>query len=338
MGAGKYLLIRAAAALPMLWVLLTVVFVVLRVMPGDPAAAMLGGHAVPAATLEAFRRRLGLDQPLAVQYVQYLLGIARGDLGQSARTGLPVWSELALRLPPTVELAVAALCVAAVAGVISGAIAATAADRSLDHALRGVHIAALAAFIPWIGLMLKLIFSVWLGWLPTGGRIGIFEQLEYRPRTHFVLLDALMLGDWTLALDALAHLILPAITLGFVLSGTLGRMSRASVLETLSHDYIRTARAKGLGGGRVVAAHALPNALMPIVTVFGLQFAMLLGGAVLTEWTFNWPGIGRYLLESIQARDFPAIQGCVVLIAGMVSLVSLAVDLIYSWLDPRVRY
>lgn len=338
MNAGRYLLTRLAVTIPMLWALLTVVFVVLRVMPGDPAAAMLGGHAVPQATLDALRERLGLDQPLAVQYARYLWAVAQGDLGQSARTGHLVWSDLLLRLPATLELALAAMLVAAAVGLCTGIAAATAADRPVDHAMRLVNIGAFAAFIPWIGIMLKLIFSVWLGWLPTGERFDVLQALTFTPTTHFVVLDALLQRNWALLADALAHLLLPAATLGFVLSGLVGRMSRASLIEVLAQEYVRTARAKGLSAGRVLRVHALRNALIPVVTVIGLEFALLMGGAVLTETTFNWPGIGRYLLEAIQARDFTAIQGTVVVIAVLVTTVNLLVDVSYAWLDPRVRY
>ncbi|HET7559213.1 MAG TPA: ABC transporter permease [Limnochordia bacterium] len=338
MGVGRYILARIGATVPMIWVLLTLVFVVLRVLPGDPALAMLGGHAVPQATIDNLRRQLGLDRPLIVQYGDYLWGVLHGNLGQSSRTGHLVLQDVLAHLPATLELAACALVVAALVGLVSGVFAATHADGPGDHAMRLLNIAAFATFIPWVGIMLKLIFSVTLHWLPTGDRLDPMNSILFTPITHFYLLDALLERDWGVLRDALTHLVLPSVTLGLVLSGFVGRVTRAGTLEVLGQDYVRTARAKGLSGGQVVRRHVLRNTMIPVVTVIGLQFALLMAGAILTETTFNWPGVARYLLDSIRARDFAAIQGTVVVIGLFVTSVNLLVDVAYAWIDPRVKY
>lgn len=334
---ARYAATRLLLTIPVLWVLLTIIFVLLRVMPGDPVLAMLGGRNVSPEVVAEYRQRLGLDRPIWVQYGEYLARIARGDFGRSLRTGRPVLEELMARFPATLELAVAAMVVAAVVGLVGGMLAATRPDRPVDHAIRLANIGLFAVPIFWLGLMLQMVFAVRLRWFPVGGRLDPVTASLFEPRTGFLTLDALLAGDWRVLGSALHHLVLPAFTLGLALSGVVGRLSRARLLEELSSDYVRTARAKGLPEIRVVARHALKNAFIPIVTLIGLQLALLLAGAVLTETVFSWPGIGRYLLTSIDYRDFPAIQGSVVFIALFISLVNLLVDLTYPLLDPRVR-
>lgn len=335
---GRYIAARIGLMVPILLILVSVMFVILRIMPGDPVLAMLGGRNVSPEVIEEYRRRLGLDRPIAVQYVEYLGQILRGDFGVSMRTGRPVIQELMDRFPATLELAVAGMAVAFALGLAGGMLAATRADRPADHAMRLASVGFFAMPVFWLGLMLQMIFSVRLGWFPVGGRLDPVTQALFEPITGFYALDALIQRDWSALGAALRHLVLPAVTLGLVLSGLVGRLSRTRLLEVLSADYIRTARSKGLGERRVLWVHALRNALIPIVTVVGMQFALLLAGAVLTETVFSWPGIGRYLLTSIDYRDFPAIQGTVVFIALFVSLVNLLVDLAYPLIDPRVRF
>ncbi|MDR7543455.1 MAG: ABC transporter permease [Armatimonadota bacterium] len=338
MGVGRYILARLALTVPMLIILLTVVFLILRVIPGDPCLAMLGGRNVGPEQIQNCRQALGVDRPVWVQYLAYLGGIGRGDFGDSIRTGLPVITELLLRFPATIELAVAGMLVATLLGMSTGIFAATHSDRLADHVIRLFNIAAFAMPVFWIGLMLLIIFAVNLRWLPVGGRLDPVTGAFFDPVTGFYVLDTLLRGNLEAFVDVVRHLVLPATTLGLVVSGFIGRMSRTSMLEVLGREYVTTARSKGLREATVVGRHALRNALIPIVTVIGLQFALLMGGAILTETVYSWPGIARYLLESIENRDFPAIQGTVVFIALFISAVNLAVDVFYARLDPRVRY
>ncbi len=338
MGVGRYILARLALTIPMLLILMTVVFLILRVIPGDPCLAMLGGRNVGPEQIASCRTSLGVDRPIPEQYVKYVGGILRGNFGDSIRTGLPVITELLERFPATIELAFTGMFVAILLGMLTGIFAATHSDRPADHIVRMFNIASFAMPIFWIGLMFISIFAVRLGWLPVGGRLDPVGGASFEPVTRLYLLDALIQRDIPTFLDALRHLVLPAITLGLVVSGFIGRMSRTSMLEVLGKEYVTAARAKGLRERVVIGKHALRNALIPIVTVIGLQFALLMGGAILTETVYSWPGVARYLLDSIENRDFPAIQGTVVFIALFISAVNLGVDVLYARLDPRVRY
>jgi peptide/nickel transport system permease protein len=337
-GVGRYILARLALTVPMLLILLTIVFLILRVIPGDPCLAMLGGRNVGPEQIQSCRVQLGVDRPLAVQFLRYLGGIAHGDFGDSIRTGLPVTTELLERFPATFELAIIAMLIATLMGMMTGIYAATHSDSPIDHAIRLFNIASFAMPIFWIGLMLLVTFAVILRWLPVGGRMDPVAGALFEPITRLYLVDTLLRGDLGAFADVLRHLILPALTLALVVSGFIGRMSRTSMLEILGREYVTAARAKGLHERVVVGKHALRNALIPIVTVIGLQFALLMGGAILTETVFSWPGVARYLLESIENRDFTAIQGTVVFIALFISAVNLIVDVAYARLDPRVRY
>lgn len=337
-GVGRYILARLALTIPMLLILLTIVFLILRVIPGDPCLAMLGGRNVGPEQIRNCRQALGVDRPIYVQYLAYVGGIVRGDFGDSIRTGLPVIAELLERFPATLELAGTGMLVATALGMGTGVYAAAHSDRAADHTIRLFNIASFAMPVFWIGLMFISIFAVQLGWLPVGGRLDPIIGAAFEPITRFYLLDTLLQRDVPAFIDAVRHLILPAATLGLVVSGFIGRMSRTSMLEVLVRDYITAARAKGLPEAVVIRRHALRNALIPIVTVVGLQFAILMGGAILTETVYSWPGIARFLLESLENRDFPAIQGTVVFIALLISAANLAVDVLYARLDPRVRY
>ncbi len=338
MGVGRYILARLALTIPMLLILLTVVFLILRVIPGDPCLAMLGGRNVGPEQIASCRTSLGVDRPVYVQFLSYLRGIVRGDFGESIRSGLPVLTELFERFPATIELAFSGMFIAVLLGMLTGIFAATHSDRPSDHAVRLFNIASFAMPIFWIGLMFISIFAVRLRWLPVGGRLDPVTGAAFEPITRFYLLDTLLQRDIPTFLDVLRHLIMPAFTLGLVVSGFIGRMARTSMLEVLGKEYVTAARSKGLTERVVIGKHALRNALIPIVTVIGLQFALLMGGAILTETVYSWPGVARFLLESIENRDFPAIQGTVVFIALFISAVNLSVDILYARLDPRVRY
>ena len=337
-GVGKYIVQRVLLTIPMLFILLSTVFLMLRLMPGDPVLAMLGGRNVSPELIEQRRREWGLDKPLGTQYVNYFWRIFHGDFGRSSRTGKPVIEELKSRLPATLELAIWGIFFAALFGITSGIWAAVRADSPTDHAIRIFHIGSFAIPIFWLGLMLQMIFAVQLNWLPVAKRVTGIYAYTFHPITGFYLLDAIILRDGKLLLDVLKHLFLPSVTLGIALTGFLGRMTRAAMLEVLDADYVTTARSKGLKERVVILKHALRNALIPIVTVMGLQFAILMGGAVLTETVFSWPGIAGFLVRSLDARDWNAIQGTIVFIGIFIATINLIVDIFYSIIDPRVRY
>ncbi len=337
-GITRYALQRLLLTVPMLLILLTLVFLILRVMPGDPVAAMLGGRNVSPQLMDEYRHKMGVDRPIPVQYIDYLGDIVRGDFGDSFSTSKPVVSEIFLRFPATLELAFFGLMFAWIFGFGTGLLAAVRVDRPIDHVVRIFHIGSFAMPLFWLGLMLQVIFAVKLGWFPVATRIGGRIAFTFQSKTGFYLFDAIMSGNGKVIADVAKHLVLPSITLGFAQAGLLGRMTRASMLEVLDADYVTTARAKGLKERIVVMRHALRNALIPIVTVFGLQFAILMGGAVLTETVFSWPGIASFLVRSIESRDWPAIQGAIVFIAIFISVINLLVDIAYSFIDPRVRY
>lgn len=324
--------------IPMILILITIVFLILRVIPGDPVQAMLGGRNISKEYLQQAREKMGLDRPLYSQYFEYLWGLLRGDMGQSFRTGKPVLHELLLRIPATIELAFCGMTIALILGISTGVWAAVRSDTFIDHGLRLFHIGAFAVPLFWMGLMFQIIFAVFLNWFPVGNRLDALSLATFQPVTGFYLLDILIKGNLKLFLEGIRHIFLPALTLGIIQAGLLGRMSRANMLEIIDHDYVKTARAKGLTERIVIFKHALRNAMIPILTVFGLQFAILMGGAVLTETIYSWPGVARFLITSVNARDFPAIQGSIVIIALFISTINLTVDVIYAQLDPRVRY
>lgn len=337
-GVTRYIVQRVVLTVPMLFILVSVVFLVLRIMPGDPVLAMLGGRNVSPKLIAQKRHEMGLDKPLLTQYVEYMGGILHGDLGRSTRTGKPVAQELIARLPATLELALWGMIFAAVFGLPTGILAAVRADKPSDHLMRVLHIGSFALPIFWVGLIFQVFFAVKLQWLPVAGRLSGRFAFTFQRVTGFYLLDALLLGDKEILGDVVKHLILPGVTLGLAQMGFLGRVTRAAMLEVLDTEYVTTARSKGLVERRVILRHALRNALIPIITVFGLQFAMLMGGAVLTETVFSWPGIASFLIQSLKYRDWWALQGTIAFIGVFVATVNLVVDLLYSVIDPRVRY
>jgi peptide/nickel transport system permease protein len=303
---SRFLVRRLVLAIPVLLGVATLVFSLIHLIPGDPAQAMLGDAASPESVIE-LRTRLGLNRPLHVQYAAFLMGVARGDLGVSLRTNERVSSAIAARLPATVELALAAMLVAVVIAIPTGIVAAVWSGTGVDHAATTLALVGLSMPTFWLGPLLGLVFSVELGWLPVSGR------------------------------GTVAHLVLPAITLGLPLAAVLARMTRASLMDELGETYVTAARARGLSEARIVLRHAFRNSLIPIVTVLGLQVGGVLTGAVITETIFAWPGVGRLLIQSIGFRDYPLVQGCILLIAVTYVSVNLLTDMAYAFLDPRIR-
>ncbi len=321
----------------MIFIMLTIVFVVLRIMPGDPVSAMLGGQA-PQKVIDQKKEELGLNKPIVVQYVDYLGQLARLDLGKSMIFNQDVGQPIMEKLPATIELTFFGMLVSLAVGVPLGAASARRRRTGRDTAARLYASVVYCIPVFWMGLMLQLIFGVWLDWFPVAGRTGARVDVSTFSWSGFYLIDTLRVGNLAAFGDVLWHLVLPAFTLGTVLSGIFVRLTRANMLDVLRSDYILAARARGIPERRVVYNHGLRNALIPIVTMLGLQVSLLLAGAILTESTFSWPGMGRLLLERISLRDYPVIQGVIVVYTLFVSLVSLLVDLLYAAIDPRVKY
>ena len=303
----SYITRRLVLTVPVLFGVATLVFSLIHLVPGDPAQAMLGDGASPE-DIAQLRTRLGLDRPLTEQYARYLRGLVRGDLGTSLRTQQPVTTQIAERLPATVELASAAMLVAVALALPLGLIAAVWRGTWVDQSAMGLALVGISVPGFWLGPLLALVFAVELGWLPVSGR------------------------------GTLAHLVLPAITLGSALAAILARMTRASVLEELRELYVVAARARGASRVRAVVVHALRNSLIPVVTILGLQLGAVLTGSIITETIFSWPGVGRLLIQSINFRDYPMVQGCILLIAVTYVTMNLLTDLVYGWLDPRIRF
>lgn len=331
----KYTVKRILQLIPVLLGVSIVVFLIMRVFSPDPAPVVLGQHATQEA-MDAWRTQQGLDQPLLVQYLNFLLGALTGNFGNSYYTNKPVIDEIMARFPATVELAICAIIFAAVVGVVLGTVAAVKKGKAVDHVSMFIALVGVSMPIFWLGILFIILFSGVLGVLPSGGRID--PMLMPVGGTGLYVIDTLFSGDTEALADAAKHLILPALALGMYSMAIITRMTRSSMLETLDQDYIRTARAKGLSGGKVVRHHALRNAMIPVTTVIGLQFGSLLGGAVLTETVFAWPGVGAYTVECIQKSDFPEVQAMVLIIATVYVIINLVVDLIYAALDPRIKY
>lgn len=337
-GLRAYIIMRTLLTIPMVFILVTVIFFVMRVIPGDPVSSQLGPRGGPELR-ERLTRELGLDQPVSVQYVNYLSRIVRLDLGSSLIFGnRPIVDELSERLPATLELIIPSLLVAVGFGVIAGTFAAQHRKDVVDYSLRLFSITAYSIPVFWLGLMLQVIFSLWLKLTPVAGRIDAVIGTTLQRRTNLLVLDSIISGNWPALGSALLHLVLPSVALGLILTGVFLRLSRINVIETLVQDYILAARARGIRENVVVYRHALSNALIPIVTLIGLQFSVLLAGAVLTETTFSWPGMGLYLVERIGQRDYTAVQGVIIVFALSVAIISLLTDIVYAFLDPRVRY
>ena len=331
----RYSATRLGLAPVMLWLIATLVFLLLRVAPGDPVDAVLGSRA-PAAAKAAMRARLGLDQSLLDQYLDYLHGLIQGDLGQGLINQEPVSNIISRTLPASLELSVVALVVAAIVGLSIGFSGIARPEGKLDLAgrLYGLGTYALPPF--WVAMLVQLLFAVSLGWLPVGGRFP--PSLMPPQGSGFYLIDSVFALDLTALRGTIRHLVLPAGTLALLLSGTFTTALRLNLRRTLRGDYVEAARSRGLSETQVVLRHGLPNALLPVLTIAGITVASLIGGALLIEVTFSWPGIALRLQEAINQRDYPVVQGIVVVIAALVVLVSVAVDLLVAALDPRIRY
>ncbi len=332
---GQYIGRRLIALIPILLGVSAAAFLLVHLLPGDPAIAYLGERARPEA-LVRMRHEWGLDRPLPVQYAVYLWHAARGDFGQSLDSHRRVLDEFLPRFPATIELSLGAITVALIIGIPIGLLSASRPNSLVDRFGMGLALTGVSLPVFWLGLMLVYVFSVFLHVLPTTGQIGVNFSLA--PITRIDFLDALLTGDFAAAADVVRHLILPSVTLSTFSMAIIARMTRASMLDALHQDYIRTAYAKGLAGRAVIVGHGLRNALLPVVTVIGLQVGSLLTGAILTETIFSWPGVGRFMYDSILFRDYPVILAGILLFSLVFVLVNLCVDVLYAFLDPRIRY
>jgi dipeptide transport system permease protein len=332
----RFVLTRLGLVVPTFLGIILLTFTLIRLVPGDPVEVRVGERGISPERRAELLHQMGLDQPLYVQFFDYVGGVLQGDLGISVITQRPVMEEFLSLFPATVELAIFALIFAVMIGLPVGVIAAVKRGSVFDHTVMGASLTGYSMPIFWWGLLLILLFSVNLGWTPVAKRLS--DDFFVDEVTGFMLIDTLLSDEKGSFLNALKHLILPTIVLGTVPLAVIARMTRSAMLEVLGEDYIRTARAKGLGIYRIVAIHALRNALVPVVTVIGLQVGTLMGGAILTETVFSWPGIGKWLLESIGRRDYPALQGGVLVIAALVMAINLLVDLLYGVLNPRIRH
>jgi len=333
----RFLLRRLALTVPTFVALMFVTFMMIRLVPGDPIEVRRGERGISPERLAELRHEMGLDQPIWKQFVDYVWGLLHGDFGVSIITKNPILQEFLHLFPATIELSVCALLFATIIGIPAGVIAASRRGGVYDQTLMGLALTGYSMPIFWWGLILILIMSNTLHLTPVSGRVDLIKY--YYPQvTGFMLIDSLISGQKGAFLDAVRHLILPTIVLGTVPLAIIARMTRSSMLEVLEEDYVRTARAKGLAPYRVIGIHALRNALIPVVTVIGLSIGSLLAGAVLTETIFSWPGVGKWLIESIGRRDYPALQGGIMLISSIVIVVNLLVDLTYGLINPRIRH
>ncbi len=337
-----FILRRLALVIPTFIGITLLAFSLIHLIPGDPVQVMAGERRLDPAFHAEVLHRLGLDRPLWEQYASYLWKSVQLDLGESFVTHEAVWSEFTKLFPATFELSICALIFAVIAGLLAGVIAAIKRGTFLDHGVMGLSLTGFSMPIFWWGLLLIMFFSVYMrDWapafaLPVSGRMAL--EFDIAPRTGFMLIDAWLSGEEGAFRSALSHLVLPSIVLGTVPLAVIARMTRSSMLEVLREDYVRTARAKGLSPARVVFVHALRNALVPVITVIGLLVGTLLGGAVLTETIFSWPGVGKWLIDAISRRDYPVVQGGILITASLVIIVNLLVDLMYGLVNPRIRH
>ncbi len=331
----NYIIRRLILLIPIIIGVSLAVFLMVHLIPGDPAKVMLGERANPK-DIKMLREKLGLDDPLYIQYFRFVKRLATGDLGRSIISRNPVISELSERYPATIELTLFSMIIAVFIGVPAGIISATKQYSLFDYISMSGALIGVSMPIFWLGLMAIWLFAFKLGWFPPSSRLSVGIELERI--TNFYLLDSILTGNWIAFKDALWHLVLPGISLGTIPMAIIARMTRSSMLEILNKDYIKTAYAKGLSQKVVICKHALRNALIPIVTVIGLQFGVLLGGAVMTETIFSWPGVGKYSFDAIMARDFPVVQGTILVLSITFVFVNLIVDLLYGVIDPKIHY
>ena len=337
-----FILRRLGVLIPTFFGITLLTFALIRMIPGDPIEVMVGERSLDPVMHAAAMKRLGLDQPLYVQYFDYIGKLFHGDLGASLKTQESVWKEFTTLFPATLELALCALVFATVFGLLAGVIAAIKRGSIFDHGVMGISLTGFSMPIFVWGLLAVMFFSVFLGWTPVSGRIDL--QYDVQSYTGFMLIDAwrAQIADPELNAgafkDAVMHLILPTIVLGTIPLATIARMTRSSMLEVLREDYVRTARAKGLSPARVIFIHTLRNALIPVLTVIGLQVGTLMGGAVLTETIFSWPGTGKWLIEAIGRRDYPVVQNGILIVATLVIVTNFIVDILYGIANPRIRH
>ena len=330
-----YIAKRSLQLIPVILGVTIIAFSLIHIAPGDPARTMLGQHATQKEINE-IREKYGLDEPLYVQYGIWLGGVLRGDLGRSIITNDLVVIEIGERFPNTIELAIAAMLFAIIIGGLAGVISASKQYSITDYTVMGVALFGISMPVFWLGIMLMMIFGVFLGWLPIGGRIDLL--IPYQSVTGFMVIDSIITGNFTALGSILKHLILPAVALGTIPMAIIARVTRSSMLEVLRQDFIRTERAKGLSERAVIFKHALRNAMVPVVTVIGLNFGLLLAGAILTETVFSWPGLGRLVVEAVYERDYPLVVGCILFFAIVFVVVNLITDILYTYIDPRIKY
>lgn len=335
MSIWSYALRRLLFAIPTLLGVSILVFLMIHLIPGDPAQVMLYPKGTPEQ-IEALREQLGLNQPLIIQYVDWLKHAIMFDFGTSIRSNDPVMTEIGRRFAATFELGITALFIAVVVGITLGVIAARKKNSIIDYLCMTFSLGGISIPVFWLGLMLIFLFSATLGWLPVSGRISMESGMQVV--TGFYLLDALLIGNFAAFWDAVRHLILPAVALSTIPLALIVRITRSSMLEAFSEDYMKTAEAKGIPNRLIIFRHALKNALVPVITVIGIQVASLMGGSILTETVFSWPGLGTLIIDAITERDYPVIQGVVFIVALILILVNIIVDLLYSYVDPRIRY
>ena len=334
----RFLITRLLLTIPMVLILISLVFFVMRVLPGDPIRSQLGPK-VSAEQANAIRERLGLNRPLLVQYFDFMGRTLTLNFGNALTSGeRPIRDELSERLPATIELAVPAMILTAVLGVFGGAYAARNRKKPQDYIIRLASIFIYSLPVFFMGLLFQILFAVRFPILPLAGRMDTLLLTQFEPRTNFYLLDSILTHNWPALRSGLAHLVMPAMTLGLSLSGVFVRLTRVNMIEMLQADFITAGRARGIWERTLVYRHALRNTFIPIMTLLGLQFAILLAGAVLTETTFSWPGVGRYLVERIQLRDYTAVQAVIAVFALFVAVISLFIDVINAFIDPRIRY
>ena len=332
----RFLLTRVSLLIPTFFGVTVIAFAFIHLIPGDPIEVMVGERGIDPERHAQLLAEFGWDRPLWEQYVTYLGGLLQGDLGKSVVTKKPVVEEFFTLFPATVELSVCAIILAVLLGLPAGIIAGVRRGSVFDHGVMTVSLTGYSMPIFWWGILLIILFSGTLGWTPVSGRISLLYFFE--PVTGFMLIDSLLSGEEGAFASALHHLVLPTFVLATIPIAVIARQTRSAMLEVLSEDYVRTARAKGLPPWRVIGLHALRNALIPVVTVIGLQVGVLLAGAILTETIFSWPGIGKWMVDSVFRRDYPSVQGGLLLIALIVMLVNLVVDLLYGLINPRIRH
>lgn len=328
-----FIIRRMLSIIPTLLGVSIVIFLMLAITPGDPAELLLGER-VTAESLAQMREHLGLDKPLYIQYGMFLKRLVKLDLGETIWSRQKVWEEVKQRFPATIELSVAAMLLSCFFGVILGIISATKQYSWFDYTSMVCSLIGVSIPVFWLGLVLMLVFSLNLGWFPMSGRLGVYTNLEII--TNFYILDTILMRDWAALKDALWHLCLPAFALSTIPLAIVARMTRSSMLEVLRQDYIRTAKAKGLGQTKIVLKHALRNGLIPVITVIGLQFGIMLGSAILTETVFAWPGVGKWIFDGVVKRDYMVIQGGTLIVATCFVLVNTIVDVLYGVINPRI--